>query len=392
MSMSMSMNMNPGAPPTQEDLEATAELPAIDFAPAGREPDAAVITDIYMVPDIPADAPELAENLRELEQQLKHERARMQDVEAQLAATSEREAALQAQLVAAGEHHSSLEARLAEADARYAAMEVRLESQSAVEPQSAAMRPEADYAELRRCAERQLEALASWQGFRALSDSLLAEAEARNAQLEAQVATLADSLRALERQHYAAAPPRDNENQVLKSELAGLKSEFGEMQSLLSALRDRLQQSEQQVEAEVARSRRLEHEVQASVSLLGGTPNKAERPVRDNAGKHGATQLLPADAGPWRALVRLHGGAEVVYPIGRRTTIGRMPDNDIQLDTTNVSRHHAVLLASADHCIVEDLNSTNGVLVNGERIGRQVLHDGDILAVGKAEFRFQQRS
>ncbi len=42
--------------------------------------------------------------------------------------------------------------------------------------------------------------------------------------------------------------------------------------------------------------------------------------------------------------------------------------------------------------MVEDLNSTNGVHVNGLRVDRQVLRDGDMLRVGKVEFRFQQRS
>jgi pSer/pThr/pTyr-binding forkhead associated (FHA) protein len=81
-----------------------------------------------------------------------------------------------------------------------------------------------------------------------------------------------------------------------------------------------------------------------------------------------------------------------VYPLGRRTSVGRTAENDIQIDTTYVSRHHAVLLSSPDACIVEDLNSTNGVLVNGRKVGRQVLQDGDIVTFGKTEFRYQQRS
>ena len=93
-----------------------------------------------------------------------------------------------------------------------------------------------------------------------------------------------------------------------------------------------------------------------------------------------------------RRLVRRQGAMDVVYPVGRRTTIGRTPDNDIQIDVQNVSRHHAVLLANAGQCVIEDLNSTNGVQVNGHRTQRQVLHDGDIVTIGKTEFRFQQRS
>jgi pSer/pThr/pTyr-binding forkhead associated (FHA) protein len=37
--------------------------------------------------------------------------------------------------------------------------------------------------------------------------------------------------------------------------------------------------------------------------------------------------------------------------------------------------------------IIEDLNSTNGVLVNGRKISRHLLHDGDVLTIGDAQFR-----
>src|SRR5262249_16636904 len=93
-----------------------------------------------------------------------------------------------------------------------------------------------------------------------------------------------------------------------------------------------------------------------------------------------------------RVLIRQDTAGELVYPVGRRTTIGRTPDNEIQIDAHNVSRHHAVLLANAEQCLVEDLNSTNGVLVNGRRVARQVLHDGDTVMVGKTEFRYRHRT
>ena len=54
--------------------------------------------------------------------------------------------------------------------------------------------------------------------------------------------------------------------------------------------------------------------------------------------------------------------------LGRKTSIGRTPDNDLQIDAKFISRHHAVILAGPAHTIIEDLNSTNGVLVNGRRI------------------------
>lgn len=414
----------PGAPSAQEDLEATAELPAVDFAPMEGDLEQTMVSDLFVAPAIPAGVPELADNLREVEQQLKRERARIQGMEAQLIAAGQREAVLQVQLAdasaqrteseirlaaaieqtqdlearlaEASRHYTALGERLAEADARYEAIEVHLQSRPVVEPMAVPVpRESADMAELRRCSARQLEALSSWYGFRGLSDSLLAESEARNAHLEAEAAKLGESLRALERKHHAAAPvlqpvpQRDGENQALKSELASLKSEFGQLQAVLLQLRERQQQSEQQAAAESQRARRLESEAQANVAQLA-PPRYVEPPAREQAAWHAATQVLP-NQGPMRVLIRLQGGAEVVYPVGRRTTIGRMPDNDIQLDTTNVSRHHAVLLSNAEHCIVEDLNSTNGVLVNGQRVGRHLLHDGDILSVGKTEFRYQQR-
>ena len=63
----------------------------------------------------------------------------------------------------------------------------------------------------------------------------------------------------------------------------------------------------------------------------------------------------------------------------------------MQIDAQYISRHHAVILAERTHTIIEDLNSTNGVIVNGRRVLRQSLKDGDIVLIGKAPFRFAVR-
>jgi pSer/pThr/pTyr-binding forkhead associated (FHA) protein len=52
-----------------------------------------------------------------------------------------------------------------------------------------------------------------------------------------------------------------------------------------------------------------------------------------------------------------------------------------------VSRHHALVLTNSRDVIIEDLHSTNGVLVNGRKVTRQLLTDGDILTIGEAQFR-----
>src|ERR1700681_3985202 len=92
-----------------------------------------------------------------------------------------------------------------------------------------------------------------------------------------------------------------------------------------------------------------------------------------------------------RLLIRSDADTEVVHVLGRKTTIGRTPDNDLQIDAKFISRHHAVILAGPAHTIIEDLNSTNGVLVNGRRITRQTLKDGDAVMIGKTVFRFAVR-
>lgn len=64
-------------------------------------------------------------------------------------------------------------------------------------------------------------------------------------------------------------------------------------------------------------------------------------------------------------------------------SIGRYEDNTIRLDERNVSRHHARLLKAPEGVFAEDLDSYNGVWVNGERIeGRQEIMAGDVIRIG----------
>lgn len=96
--------------------------------------------------------------------------------------------------------------------------------------------------------------------------------------------------------------------------------------------------------------------------------------------------------GPARLLIRTDGNTDYVHVLGRRTRIGRGADNELVIDTRHVSRNHAVLLAGPVHTAIEDLRSTNGVFVNGKRITRQTLKDGDRVTIGRTQFRFTIRS
>ena len=99
----------------------------------------------------------------------------------------------------------------------------------------------------------------------------------------------------------------------------------------------------------------------------------------------------PLPEGATRLLICKEKGREIVHVLGRKTSIGRTPDNDLQIDVKFISRHHAVILAGPVHTVVEDLNSTNGVLVNGQRVTRQMLKDGDDVVFGRAHYRFAVR-
>jgi len=78
----------------------------------------------------------------------------------------------------------------------------------------------------------------------------------------------------------------------------------------------------------------------------------------------------------------------VRVPLDRsETVIGRDPACDIVLAEKSVSARHARITRGAGgYFKVHDLDSTNGVLVEGERISRATLHDGDTFVVGDTRF------
>ena len=66
-----------------------------------------------------------------------------------------------------------------------------------------------------------------------------------------------------------------------------------------------------------------------------------------------------------------------------RSVIGRTADNDVQIRSKFVSRHHAQITIDLQQTLLEDLNSTNGVFINARRIKRHRLNDGDRIQLGE---------
>jgi hypothetical protein len=88
--------------------------------------------------------------------------------------------------------------------------------------------------------------------------------------------------------------------------------------------------------------------------------------------------------------------AELVLPDGRRVAvgsaplvIGRLPECDVVLNDSNVSRRHAELRRSNDGVFLTDLGSTNGTRVNGAQVREQILVSGDEVSVGSAKLIFE---
>src|SRR2546421_2664256 len=88
--------------------------------------------------------------------------------------------------------------------------------------------------------------------------------------------------------------------------------------------------------------------------------------------------------------IRTETGQSISHDLVEETyTIGRSPENSIQLDDTSVSGRHAELAVVAENCYLKDLGSTNGTLVNGQSVSGVQLRAGDRIRFGKVEASFE---
>jgi pSer/pThr/pTyr-binding forkhead associated (FHA) protein len=93
-------------------------------------------------------------------------------------------------------------------------------------------------------------------------------------------------------------------------------------------------------------------------------------------------------------VLRSNGEKPVTLRLSRGAvkTLGRTARADFIVTAALVSRLHCRLTADkSDQLIVEDLDSTNGTMVNGRRVKRSLLRAGDRLKVGRVEFTIQAR-
>ena len=71
-----------------------------------------------------------------------------------------------------------------------------------------------------------------------------------------------------------------------------------------------------------------------------------------------------------------------------RTTIGRKPHNDIQIDNLAISGEHAVIVTILNDSFLEDLGSTNGTVVNGQSVKKHFMQNNDVIELGKYRLKY----
>lgn len=103
---------------------------------------------------------------------------------------------------------------------------------------------------------------------------------------------------------------------------------------------------------------------------------------REAAGSAGeVVGLRPMHGGGYGDLIPLHKGG---------LTIGRAPNNSLVLNDNRVSARHARILSRTDGYYLEDLKSTNGTFVDGQRVSRRPLQHGDVIRFDRHQFVFQR--
>jgi chromosome segregation ATPase len=237
------------------------------------------------------------------------------------------------------------------------------------------------------------EARAAGTGEAQRHKELLAAAEQRLAEQVAQISQLQSEAQSTEQEmnvlvahlHEARRPMQSVQSEIkrLTDELSAKTTVFEELNEENQKLRSTLERTRGALEEREFLIRRLERAESNNANALGRIQTSMERlgaPSPSAAGTPGPEMKAE--------LLRIEGDRSVAHALSRRTRIGRAHGCELQIDSTSVSRHHAMILLGPRDAIIEDLNSTNGVIVNGRKVTRQLLHDGDEITIGEAQFRF----
>ncbi|MBV9279053.1 MAG: FHA domain-containing protein [Chloroflexi bacterium] len=117
-------------------------------------------------------------------------------------------------------------------------------------------------------------------------------------------------------------------------------------------------------------------------------PQRPPQPAQVDDSLSGPT-MIAGPTGP-AFLVPVHGDGAGPTELSNRCIVGRLDSCDVTVDDKSVSREHARLSRLRDGYVIEDLGSTNGTLVNGQRIHEAVLlRPGDVVTFGSVDYRYE---
>jgi pSer/pThr/pTyr-binding forkhead associated (FHA) protein len=128
-------------------------------------------------------------------------------------------------------------------------------------------------------------------------------------------------------------------------------------------------------------------------------PMARKKEMREDRSHFDTTEEIPrgkfSDIAPLseRVYLEITGSEEKdgIFELGEKAVVvGRSTECDIQLGVQNVSRKHARILFQNEEYLIEDLESTNGVLVNGIKVVRCVLRNNDQIEIGGVKLVFNE--
>src|SRR5665811_504931 len=90
-----------------------------------------------------------------------------------------------------------------------------------------------------------------------------------------------------------------------------------------------------------------------------------------------------------KLILSMDGGIIKEYPLNKeRMTIGRKAHNDIIIDNLAVSGEHAAIVTILNDSFLEDMDSTNGLEVNGKPTKKHFLQNNDVIEIGKYKLKY----
>lgn len=300
--------------------------------------------------------------------------AQLRAMQAALTAAQQRAQIEALASAAAVERQRELESSIASRQAELTEARLEIERNRALvaDLTAAVLKSQAMFSEQGRLLEEREAAASAMAASHAEQTTLITALRAQVEELKARLAMPDTERRALEERvttltkEAAASHSRLTHVESLNSDL---RATVGQLDTLLAERDAELQRATQIASMNAYALGR----VQSSIDELGRTLTASE-----SASAQAQVSIL----------TRIDNGQNHSVVLRGRTTIGRDHDNDLSLAMRSVSRHHAVLIPALRTAFVQDLGSTNGVLVNQRRVRCARLEHGDVITFGGAEFRY----